>query len=302
MHEEPTEQTTALVLSERPRAGNRVPMVMIISGPNIGSQAELGSTPLDIGRHPSCGLVIASSSVSRRHASIEPVDGGHLIRDLDSKNGTLVNGTRVASQMLCDGDLVKVGKAVIKFAALGNLDATYYRKLAEISATDSLTGAANRRFFDDTLRLTAARAGAAGQALSLVLFDFDHFKRINDDIGHVAGDHVLREATRLVRQQIRGTDLLARVGGEEFAILCPGAHEGTAVELAEKIRCAVELSDIRFGGQRIVVTVSMGVAVLPPSTDPDAAALYGRADAALYASKRGGRNRVTCAPDGAPSA
>lgn len=286
------EDMTASVGTERARSLAPKPLLMVISGPSLGSQLELGEAVVDIGRHGSCGLVIASSSVSRRHARVEPAANGYLLRDLGSKNGTTVRGRRIIVHDLADGDVFEVGKAAIKYAALGNPEAGYYRKLVAISATDSLTGASNRRYFDEALSLHLVRTTTSKQPLSLILFDLDHFKNINDELGHTAGDEVLRQVTQTVRGQVRASDILARVGGEEFAVICIGADPGAAARLAERIRAAVASQQIRIADRLLSVTISLGVSTVKQRTG-SVADLYKAADGALYESKRSGRNRVT---------
>lgn len=164
---------------------------------------------------------------------------------------------------------------------------TVERRLRRVSEIDALTGAFNRssleRIFDD-LR---ARCAASGQALSLVLVDLDHFKAINDEHGHETGDRVLAQATNVLRHHLRGNDLLFRLGGEEFAILLPGAGLDRACEIAERQRDGLEADFL--GG--IAVTLSAGIAE-SRAGDREWVALYREADEALRVAKANGRNRV----------
>jgi diguanylate cyclase (GGDEF)-like protein len=137
--------------------------------------------------------------------------------------------------------------------------------------------------------VTDARGGSP---FSIILFDIDHFKKINDTWGHAAGDAVLKEISQVVRGQLRESDTLCRVGGEEFAILLAGATLASARGAAEFIRGAVEMTDFLFEGKRIPVTVSLGVAAFEPS-DESSEALFKRVDGLLYESKRTGRNKVS---------
>lgn len=156
----------------------------------------------------------------------------------------------------------------------------------ELAVTDPLTGLHNRRFLD--LHLGRAAAGTDGFALAL--FDIDHFKRINDGFGHDAGDAVLREFGRRLKAEIRASDLACRFGGEEFAVLMPGADAETASAVAERIRLAVSATAFAVAGEALAVTVSAGIAVAPSGTRRDD--VLKRADAALYEAKRAGRNRI----------
>ncbi|NDW06519.1 PleD family two-component system response regulator [Jiella pacifica] len=160
----------------------------------------------------------------------------------------------------------------------------------ELAVTDPLTGLHNRRFLDIHLARTAGGAdGTSGFALAL--FDIDHFKRINDGFGHDAGDAVLKEFGRRLKTAIRASDLACRFGGEEFAVLMPGADAETAASVAERIRQAVCEAPFPISGDHLAVTVSAGVAVAAGVAEPRQALLK-RADAALYEAKRGGRNRI----------
>ena len=166
------------------------------------------------------------------------------------------------------------------------------------ASRDVLTGAMTRRAFSDALRKTfAARARARGKA-SLVLFDLDHFKRINDTYGHAAGDAVLKTVARTVLRELRVEDSFGRVGGEEFAILLANADADTAVEIAERVRRAIERAPIP-GHDAIKVTASFGVAEMTDSI-LDVEDLSDRADAQLYEAKGSGRNRVCVALEALP--
>ena len=177
-------------------------------------------------------------------------------------------------------------------------------ELRQASLTDYLTGAANRKhlFHEGPRLVDVARRG--GLPVSVLMFDLDHFKRVNDTHGHAAGDAVLKAFAALLHGSLRKSDLFARFGGEEFVVVAPNAGAVAAKELAERIRSAVELLAVPVDGASIAFTVSIGVATLEPKGDegdpPDPldplAALLGRADEALYAAKSAGRNRVETLP------
>jgi diguanylate cyclase (GGDEF)-like protein len=164
-------------------------------------------------------------------------------------------------------------------------------QLEQLASTDQLTGTTNRRKFDDTIAEELRRAERYAQPLSLLLFDIDHFKKVNDEHGHKVGDSVLVETTALVLQMLRSSDCLARWGGEEFVVLAPGIGPAGAATLAERIRAGVAAHVFPSAGR---VTISTGVAESRPGDSPDG--LLARADAAMYAAKAGGRNRVEVSP------
>ena len=171
----------------------------------------------------------------------------------------------------------------------------------KLAVTDPLTGTFNRRTFLDLAEKEIARARRSQAPLSLVMFDLDHFKKVNDRYGHVAGDYVLKRFVEVTQLCLRQEDLLVRYGGEEFCLLLPDTDVGDAVALAERIRAATEYSMFIFdegqSEQRIHVTVSGGVAKLGADARIDT--LVARADEALYAAKNAGRNQIAVAPDDA---
>jgi diguanylate cyclase (GGDEF)-like protein len=160
------------------------------------------------------------------------------------------------------------------------------------SIRDPLTGLFNRRYLEETLELDLSRARRSGSAVSVVMGDADHFKKFNDGFGHDAGDLVLRRIAEVMRANIRKGDLACRYGGEEFIIVLHAADTSEAAGRAEIIRRAIESMEVTFRGQALgSVTISLGVATFPGHAD-DGAALISTADAAMYAAKRSGRNRV----------
>lgn len=168
--------------------------------------------------------------------------------------------------------------------ALLYLDA---RKAAQI---DALTGAYNRLALDDNLAREIGLSQRHGTPLALAILDVDHFKTINDEHGHAAGDEVLKQLAGLIKSEIRGCDVLYRYGGEEFVILLANTHLDGALLVAERIRAAVEARPIPWGSSRLALTVSLGVTTLRPGED--GRQLFLRTDSCLYAAKAAGRNRV----------
>lgn len=167
------------------------------------------------------------------------------------------------------------------------------RRLQEANSLDGLTQVRNRQFFDDMLALEWQRARRAGSQLCLLMVDGDHFKRINDQHGHLAGDACLRHLAQIYQAGLqRSGDFVARYGGEEFAILLPHADLDSAARLAQRIRQRVEATPLAWEGKHIAFTISIGVAGCVPPDGQDASWLIKQADLALYEAKRQGRNRV----------
>jgi len=167
-----------------------------------------------------------------------------------------------------------------------------------LARTDGLTGVANRRCFEEVTAQEVARAQRYRQPLSMILFDIDLFKQINDSHGHATGDAVIRTAANVVREAVREVDFVARVGGEEFAILLPGIHQAQAVTTAERLRELISSREVEHDGVKLNFTASLGVSECRMN-DPGFGALLHRTDQAMYLAKQRGRNRVAVAPDAA---
>jgi diguanylate cyclase (GGDEF)-like protein len=159
---------------------------------------------------------------------------------------------------------------------------------------DGLTNLYNRREFNKLLTQAAGRADRGQGGFSLLLLDIDHFKKLNDTFGHPAGDAALRNVARVLEPLLRSADLAARYGGEEFAAILSGTDEAGALHTAERVRAALEKSQVIYEGARLVLTASIGLAVWPADGKTEATILAA-ADRALYAAKQGGRNRVVAA-------
>jgi diguanylate cyclase (GGDEF)-like protein len=175
----------------------------------------------------------------------------------------------------------------------------YQRKIEDLAHMDSLTGICNRRFFLELGERILRQGARAKRPVSLILLDLDHFKAVNDRFGHAAGDAVIRGSVRRISRVVRETDLVARIGGEEFAILLPETCLETGLQVAERVRMGVEALEIPFEGlpHPLTITASLGLALAECGTD-SLDSLMSKADHALYQAKGGGRNRVeSYAPD-----
>ena len=168
-------------------------------------------------------------------------------------------------------------------------------ELQRLTQIDPLTDVANRRHLTEKLEEEYLRARRYDRPLSVALLDIDHFKRINDTHGHPAGDHALIEVAKIIKSTLRCHDFVARYGGEEFAMLLPETSADRAIMALERVRSAIERADIRYGDQRLELTVSLGMAAFPHELVARASDFISLADAALYDAKRSGRNRVVAA-------
>ena len=272
--------------------------VRIRGSGNLGRMHRL-EDKLVFGRAPECEVQLDGGGVSRRHAMLErSADGIIQIVDLESRNGTFVNGEKVSRAILKDGDKIQVGwSAIFKLTFQDELDEALLHGMFEASRRDPLTRAANARGFSEALSREHAFAQRHRRVLSVLAFDLDHFKSVNDTYGHAAGDYVLKRLVDVVGGMIRREDVLGRLGGEEFAIVLRDIPLSGALDCAERIRATVERTVFETTDARIPVTVSVGVATLQPGDPATPAALLESADRAMYEAKRAGRNRVTKAPE-----
>jgi two-component system, cell cycle response regulator len=296
-----SEERTAVVSLNDLRAKQRIELkdrhlLVRVRGAQLGRVTRLPLTPLRIGRAQDCELWLADDGVSRRHARIFAEDMHYVIEDTQSANGTFIGGQRIERQILRDGDMVQFGAtAVFRYSITDESQEALLRQLYDASVTDALTGAANREHFDAQLRAELSYARRHKTDLSLVLFDVDHFKKVNDTYGHPVGDHVLVQIAATVRREVRNEDVFARYGGEEFALVLRGIDIAGARAVGERLRVKISQFRIPLENGEFGVTVSMGCASLATLADQTPEALILASDQRLYAAKRGGRNRVVAA-------
>ena len=249
---------------------------------------------LVIGRAPNVEISLPDvNSLSRQHARLTYRSESVLIEDLGSTNGTFVNEKRLENTTtLKSGDRFQVGGAHFKFLQERDIENAYFEAIHDLMILDGLTQIANRRRFEEEAAREFGRARRYGRPLSLILFDIDRFKEVNDAYGHLCGDAVLKKLVELARALLRREQVFARVGGEEFAILCPEGGAEDARKLAERVRSRLARHEFSHAGTTFRVTCSFGVASLLPETAA-VQELYEAADRALYRSKDAGRNSVT---------
>ena len=288
------DQTT--LKAELKKAKEQEACLILIRGSPQGQRIFLNQVEMVIGRDPAVEVSVNDQGVSRRHAVIKKKsEGGIELSDLNSSNGTFVNDKKLhvgQSVLLEKEDMIKVGSTIFKYLPAGELEILFYGNLGSAAHTDPLTQVYNKGYLLEALEAEFKRAKALHTEFSLIFFDLDHFKKINDTYGHAAGDYVLKEFTQLIRTQyVKPNDVFARYGGEEFVLLLAQTSGQAAVELAEHIRASVELHRFIFDGKRLVVTSSLGVAELHSGVE-SAQTLLKNADKALYSAKGQGRNRV----------
>jgi two-component system, cell cycle response regulator len=273
-------------------------MAILIAHPDgkrLGARFPLKpGTSVEIGRAPEVDISLPEVvSISRRHARL--AHDGREVRlfDLGSTNGSWINDRAVnGSGVVQSGDRFQVGGVHFKLLHEEDVEHAYHRAVYEMMMRDGLTQVFNRRKLEEEALRECSRALRYGRALSLVLLDIDHFKKVNDAHGHLCGDAVLKQTAGAVAGHLRVEQVFGRVGGEEFAILCPETALEGARLLAEKMREQVAGQDHRGPKGPFRITCSFGVAELTEAMG-GFEGLFAAADEALYASKHGGRNRVS---------
>lgn len=276
------------------------PVIVVLIGPPgyVGKQYPITGNDIVIGRSVESQVYIDDKSLSRSHAKFA-VNGSEVsVIDLGSTNKTVVNGQLIpplASCLLKNNDQIKTGNVIFKFLEKGSIESVTNAAMYERAQKDALTGAHSKGALLEKGPEAMKRAEVLSEPLSLVTFDIDHFKKINDGYGHPGGDYILKELCQIViTKLIRSHDFFARYGGEEFVLLLSGSSLKTASEVGERIRQTIESHEFVFEGKKIPVTISVGVASKLPQ-ETEWTQIYDRADKALYQSKQGGRNRVTIA-------
>jgi two-component system cell cycle response regulator len=264
------------------------------SSASIGRMYKLEQPEIVLGRSVEAQFQVEDDGISRKHAKLVLGPGGNYqLVDLGSTNGTYLNGYRVEIAELTDGDKIQLGSnTVLKFSLQDQLEEQYQRSIYESATRDGLTRIFNKKYFLDTLRKEFAYCLRHRVPLSLVMFDVDHFKKINDTYGHQAGDYVLTRIAQRVGDTVRVEDLFARYGGEEFALMLRESAEDQALICAERCRKAVDGSEFTFSGVPIKVTISLGIATLSDSDFAQPEDLIAAADKYLYRAKKAGRNRI----------
>jgi len=268
------------------------PALIVVQGEMLGKVFRLKEGISQIGRQSDNAVVIQQRAVSGHHAQVRRDGGTVILEDLKSTNGTILNKDRIERpQVLQQNDLIKIGSCVFKYSE-NQLDTSFTESLHHKGSTDELTGVYNKAYLMNSLS-SAIEVAKSGYPLSVVIFDLDHFKRVNDTYGHIAGDYVLKETTRVIKETVvRSEDILGRWGGEEFLLIMPDAKLEVAVGVAERIRKTMELHDFTFSGMKIPVTASLGIATWVPALKT-AEDFLEVADQLLYKSKQDGRNRVS---------
>lgn len=270
---------------------------IIISGIDMGSIIHIDRPKIILGRDSECNGVLRDDGISRFHAEV--VRHGQesvTIRDLGSTNGTFVGGRRIKEAVLKKGGKVLLGRrTILKYEIHDRFEETYQKQIYASCTRDGLTGVYNRRYFNQRIVCDLSFARRHRLWFTLMIYDFDHFKNINDTFGHRTGDQVLISVTGSVASMIRAEDMIARYGGEEFAIIAPGTDREGGLALGQRVLRQVGKQTITAmdgSNKTISVTVSIGIISIAPGIAMDPAMVISATDKNLYKAKRGGRNRI----------
>ena len=291
----PLDETTQIIRSEeldaKLRLTEKVPSLIVLDGDDSGRIFKLSEHAMSIGRGTAASIRLNDKTVSRKHCLLETAGSQVTVIDLQSANGTFVNGDRVQKRRLANGDKVRIGNTVMKYEMTGTDESEFHERVYQLITFDDLTSLYNRKFLMSRLEfLFKSRHGLP--PVTLLFLDLDHFKLVNDTFDHLTGSEVLSEFGRLLLSNLRATDLACRYGGEEFIILLHDTTAMQAIYVAEKLRKLVESHPFQSkDGRPIQVTVSIGIAERAASlkTPED---LITRSDEAMYKAKQNGRNRT----------
>lgn len=294
----PVESTMRCECAPNGAGSERSAVLTLLTGAESGRAIALPAGEFTIGRDASASLAIDDDSLSRRHARVVTVLDRALIEDLESTNGTFVNGTRVSAMVpLPEGAMIQLGPNVLlRYSMRDTAEVRAVERAYEATVRDALTGVFNRRHLEERMIAEWAYAKRHRVGLAVLFLDIDHFKSINDTYGHAGGDAVLRALGAFLRRAMRTEDLVARYGGEEFVIALRGVERAGVLIAAERVRSGIEQLAVEHDGTLIAVRASVGVAMIGGDRDePSLEALIAAADGALYRAKSLGRNRVVSA-------
>lgn len=271
-----------------------------------GSDVDFGKhflfsvSPVLVGREKTNSLCLEDDKVSKVHCEVNIIRNMELeqvvIKDLDSTNGTYVNGAPVRQAVLKTGDKIELGDTVLRFNYKDEIEEVYHSRLFTFAATDSLTGLYNRRYTINELDNQSKIARRNKRIFSLVIIDIDNFKRINDTFGHLAGDDYLKKMAFVLNRSLREQDICGRIGGEEFLVILPETGMDGAVNLTHRILEQIEKTELIYQGRVVKTTISAGISQFGLHAS-ESRELLKRADMALQRAKRTGKNTIVKADE-----
>ncbi|MGV6826620.1 MAG: GGDEF domain-containing protein [bacterium] len=276
------------------KIGKNLPFLSIIYPQNKKNLFKVTEEPQVIGRGETASVVLDDDMASRAHCEFWLENEGVFVRDLGSTNGTLIDNALIETAQLTQESRLLIGDHILKLEYKNEHELEYDKKLIQAATTDALTGIANRRTLMDRARELYNQCLSNDRSLALVMLDIDHFKRVNDNWGHPAGDLVIKRVAQLLAAQCSSADICGRYGGEEFMVLLPDRSKTSVVDFCEGLRKQVEDFVFSWGGENIPVTISLGASIGEGRELPGLEQSVSQADDALYQAKEGGRNRLVC--------
>jgi len=296
------DQTTTIAPLKEDNFGQKTKhaVLIVMTGPTAGQTINLEARDhWELGRSTDADIVLQESSVSRNHCRLHFLGKDEWkAEDLKSSNGTFLNGERITESILANGDRLQLGSAtVLKFVLQDEQEVAFQKELYESATKDSLTGLFSKRYFLEHLDVEFNFHRRTNKPLSIVMSDIDHFKKVNDTYGHLAGDFVLKEIGRILLNVLRRGDVGGRYGGEEMVFLLRETPLLGARTFSERLRVLIESHSFIYEGKKIPVTISLGAATFTQENHKTPGELIKSADAFLYKAKKAGRNRSYCLID-----
>lgn len=269
-------------------------LVRIYPASASGALIDLHGPRMTIGRDALCDIELPDDFCSRVHAMVENSGDHWCLVDRGSLNGTFVNDQRIEQHILRPNDQIRLGNHIFKFLSSDDIEVQYHEAVYEMMTLDALTQTYNRRYFEDGFRREVVRSVRHKRPLALLLIDVDFFKHINDRFGHLIGDEVLRGLGLRLQQRTRGDEMLARFGGEEFAMTLAEISFADALVVAEELRRSVADEPFETTRGPVKLTISIGIAHYDGCAPRSSGEILEAADRKLYEAKHSGRNCVRC--------
>jgi diguanylate cyclase (GGDEF)-like protein len=265
-------------------------VLVAIAGPSLGQRFEVHQT-LTIGRHPNSDIALSDGQISSFHARLEDRGDSWTLVDLNSTNGTFVNGTRCTEVALRAQDKVLLGETVLRFEVRDPLEQQYDAQVEQMMNIDDLSGLFVRRKFDAELARIVESAEGTGTSVGLLVMDLDGIKKINDAHGHLFGAYVIAEAGKLIGRTLGTRGIACRFGGDEYLAALPGLDLTATTDVGKEILAAIHQAPFVREGVVLKPGISIGVAAFPSSAR-DPISLFQRGDEALYRAKSAGKNTI----------
>jgi diguanylate cyclase (GGDEF)-like protein len=273
----------------------KIPRLTFLTSAQVGRRIMLADDRVTLGRSPEATIMLRDKQVSRLHLAIDYDSKKNIyhIKDLNSSNGTLLNGSHVSSAALKESDKIIIGATVLRFGWADVLDLQYQTEIDHLMNIDGLTGLVVKRRFEEEMNRYVAVAKKQDRDLAMMMMDLDGVKQINDTYGHSYGEYTIAQTGKLIKAVIDQIGMASRFGGDEFMAFIPDTRADEVHRIAEEIRQKVETHRFEKDGISLRPTISIGVSGF--QSDDNMASLFKRADKALYLSKNMGRNRVSMA-------